>query len=85
MKRIAIHFARLGPYHVARMESAAEVLGPVGWRVVALETAGKDSTYLWEKTDSKNQTFERLKRLNTFSRLKVGRKQSAREKILLQN
>lgn len=59
MKRIAIQFARLGPYHVARLESAAEVLGAMGWRVVALETAGKDSTYLWEKTNAKHQTFER--------------------------
>lgn len=59
MKRIAIHFARLGPYHVARMEAAAEVLGPMGWHVVALEAAGKDSTYLWEKTAARHSAFER--------------------------
>ena len=49
MNLIVIHFARLGPYHLARLKSAAEVLGPIGWRVVALETAGKDATYAWEK------------------------------------
>jgi len=49
VKKIAIQFARLGPYHLARLKSAGEVLGPMGWRVVALETAGKDATYLWDR------------------------------------
>jgi glycosyltransferase involved in cell wall biosynthesis len=51
VKKIAIHFARLGPYHLARLKSAAEVLGAMGWRVVALETAGKDATYAWDKME----------------------------------
>ena len=59
MKFIVIHFARLGPYHVARLKSAGEVLGPMGWRVVALETAGGDSTYAWERMESVSQDFER--------------------------
>ena len=49
MKLIAIHFARLGPYHVARMRSAVDALGPMGWRVLALETAGNDATYAWDR------------------------------------
>lgn len=49
MKLIAIHFARLGPYHVARLRSAVEELGPLGWRVLALETAGNDATYAWDR------------------------------------
>jgi glycosyltransferase involved in cell wall biosynthesis len=57
--KIVIHFARLGPYHLARLKSAGEVLGPTGWRVVALETAGGDATYAWERMESVGQDFER--------------------------
>jgi glycosyltransferase involved in cell wall biosynthesis len=60
VKTLAIHFSRLGPYHLARLESAAEALEPKGWRIVALETAGSDDTYAWEKTDSGGSVFERL-------------------------
>jgi len=59
MKLIVIHFARLGPYHLARLKSAGEVLWPMGWRVLALETAGGDATYAWEKMESVGQDFER--------------------------
>ncbi len=59
MKRIAIHFARLGPYHLARLESAAEVLVSVGWEVVAFEIAGTDATYEWEKASSHGAGFAR--------------------------
>ena len=59
MKKIAIHFARLGPYHLARLKSAGKVLGPMGWKVVALETAGGDATYAWERMESVGQDFER--------------------------
>lgn len=31
----------------------------MGWRVVALETAGGDATYAWEKMESVGQDFER--------------------------
>lgn len=58
MKTIVIHFARLGPYHLARLESAVEVLGELGWRVVAMETAGSDATYEWERTEG-GSGFER--------------------------
>jgi len=69
VKKIAIQFARLGPYHLARLKSASEVLGPIGWRVVALETAGKDATYSWDRmgefgikrrTVFKDQVFEEI-------------------------
>lgn len=49
VRLIAIHFARLGPYHTARLRSAAEMLGPLGWRVLALEMAGNDATYAWDR------------------------------------
>lgn len=32
----------------------------MGWRAVALETAGGDTTYLWDKTESRHHLFERL-------------------------
>ena len=58
-KMIAIHFARLGPYHVARLDSAVQALGPLGWTVLALETAGSDSTYSWDRTDAVATGFTR--------------------------
>jgi 1,2-diacylglycerol 3-alpha-glucosyltransferase len=50
MSLIVIHFARFGPYHHARLKSAAEALAPFGWEVIGLETAGNDSTYAWDET-----------------------------------
>ncbi len=52
MQTIAIQFARLGPYHLARINSAVEALSP-GWEVIALETAGTDSTYDWQQETGK--------------------------------
>ena len=57
---LAIHFARLGPYHFARFRSACEVLAPLGWRVVALETAGSDATYEWERESGVGEQWERV-------------------------
>lgn len=36
-----------------------EVLGPIGCEVVALETAGADATYAWERTGSGGSGFQR--------------------------
>jgi glycosyltransferase involved in cell wall biosynthesis len=57
---IAIHFARLGPYHLARLRSACEVLAPLGWGVVALEIAGSDATYEWEQESGGGGEWERV-------------------------
>jgi len=57
---LAIHFARLGPYHLARLRSACEVLAPLGWRVVALEIAGADATYEWERESGGGEQWERV-------------------------
>jgi glycosyltransferase involved in cell wall biosynthesis len=59
LKKIAIHFARLGPYHLARLESAVKALEPIGWKVVALETAGTDATYDWEREIGAAGAWER--------------------------
>jgi glycosyltransferase involved in cell wall biosynthesis len=47
MPRLVIHFPRFGPYHHARLKSAAEEAGKIGWEVIGLETAGSDATYAW--------------------------------------
>lgn len=57
---IAIHFARLGPYHMARLRSACEILEPLGWRVLALEIAGSDETYDWEREFCAGGGWERV-------------------------
>jgi len=57
---LAIHFARLGPYHLARLRSACEVLVPLGWRVLALEIAGADATYEWEQESGGGGQWERV-------------------------
>lgn len=53
MPTVAIQFARLGPYHIARIDSAVEALAETGWTVIALETAGTDATYAWNKETEK--------------------------------
>jgi 1,2-diacylglycerol 3-alpha-glucosyltransferase len=50
MPRLLIQFARFGPYHHARLKSAADALAPLGWEVLGLETAGNDLTYAWDET-----------------------------------
>ena len=57
---LAVHFSRLGPYHLARLRSACEVLAPLGWRVVALEIAGLDATYEWEQEFGGGGEWERV-------------------------
>ncbi|MDA7936189.1 glycosyltransferase family 4 protein, partial [bacterium] len=59
MSKIAIHFARFGPYHLARIESARSALGPLGWEVVGLETGGSDETYAWRK-ETGSQNWQRV-------------------------
>lgn len=46
--RLAVHFLRFGPYHLARISSARSALVTRGWDVVGLETAGLDGTYEWK-------------------------------------
>jgi 1,2-diacylglycerol 3-alpha-glucosyltransferase len=48
--RLVIHFARFGPYHLARLRAAAAELGPLGWEVIGLQTASLDTTYDWRES-----------------------------------
>lgn len=51
--KIAVHWRRLGPYHIARLTTAYKYLMGVGIETVGLETVSDDSTYLWrQETDS---------------------------------
>jgi 1,2-diacylglycerol 3-alpha-glucosyltransferase len=48
--RLVLHFARFGPYHLARLRSVAEELAPLGWEVIGLQTASTDATYEWRES-----------------------------------
>ena len=51
-----IHFARFGPYHLARLDSAHRSLSAQGdWTLIGLETAGADQTYAWRKEAGSRQ------------------------------
>ena len=58
MPTIAIQFARFGPYHLARIESAAKALAETNWDVIGMETAGTDATYAW-KEETGQQSWKR--------------------------
>ncbi|GAA5511083.1 glycosyltransferase family 4 protein [Novipirellula caenicola] len=47
MPKLLIHFARFGPYHLARLRSASEALAPLGWTVKGLQVCSTDSIYDW--------------------------------------
>lgn len=47
MPKLIIHFARFGPYHLARLRSANDALKPLGWIVKGLQVSSTDSTYNW--------------------------------------
>lgn len=48
---IAVVFARLGPYHLARLRGAASVLGRAGVGLAAISVAGTDRTYAWDRVE----------------------------------
>lgn len=59
VRKLAIHFARFGPYHLARIDSAAAAIGPVGWEVIGLEAGGSDVTYDWREELSGTRDWQR--------------------------
>lgn len=48
---IVVVFARLGPYHLARLRGAAEVLARSGVALAAISIAGTDRVYAWDKVE----------------------------------
>ena len=49
---VAVCWPRMGPYHRARLNAAAGVLGGLGYRTVGLETDPADPTYAWSTLGS---------------------------------
>lgn len=56
--RVAIHWPRFGPYHLARLRAAHRHLQAVEIEVIGLETACRDNTYLW-RTENGSGDFPR--------------------------
>jgi len=48
MGKVAILYARFGPYHVARLRGAQAILSPEGWEVVGIEVCPDDRFYAWD-------------------------------------
>lgn len=46
---IAVVFSRLGPYHLARLNGAAQVLSEAGVSLAAISIAGMDKIYAWDR------------------------------------
>jgi glycosyltransferase involved in cell wall biosynthesis len=49
---IAVVFSRLGPYHLARLRGAAEVLARENIRLATIAIAGMDRVYAWDRVDT---------------------------------
>jgi len=58
VRRLVVHWPRLGPYHLARLRGAHELFSARGVIVTALEIAGLDRTYGWKKEEQPT-AFER--------------------------
>ena len=50
-RTVAVVFSRLGPYHLARLRGAAEVLSREGVGLAAIAIAGMDKVYAWHPVD----------------------------------
>lgn len=48
---ITVVFARLGPYHLARLRGAADVLSRHGVGLAAIAVASQDKTYAWDRVE----------------------------------
>lgn len=57
-KRLCIHWPRLGPYHIARLKGAHHQALTRDASIVALETAGNDTTYAWAQ-ENESLPFQR--------------------------
>ena len=50
-RTIAVVFARLGPYHLARLRGATEVLARERVALASIAIAGTDRVYAWDRVD----------------------------------
>ena len=56
MRKVAIIYARFGPYHIARLEGTNRVLNPLGWAAIGIEVCPDDQFYAWSKVSDANDT-----------------------------
>ena len=56
---LAVHWPRLGPYHIARLRAAHELFASRGAKVTALEVASQDGTYRWN-AEEEHEAFARV-------------------------
>lgn len=49
LRTICLHWPRLGPYHLARLDATHTLLAEHGIETVALETASGDAVYAWDE------------------------------------
>ena len=49
LRRVCVHWPRLGPYHLARLRALHERLAAEGVALTALETSSADGTYAWRE------------------------------------
>ena len=49
-KKIAVHWLRFGPYHIARMRAAHQYLAAHDIEAIGLATASKDVDYAWRES-----------------------------------
>jgi 1,2-diacylglycerol 3-alpha-glucosyltransferase len=59
IRRLVVQWTRLGPYHLARLAAAHRAGEASGRHVIALETAGQDTTYAWRQ-ESEQTPYPRV-------------------------
>ena len=52
LTKIAIIYARFGPYHVARLRGAAAMGADNGWETIGIEVCPDDRVYAWDKVSN---------------------------------
>jgi hypothetical protein len=57
---IVVVFARLGPYHLARLRGAADACERAGAAVAAISIAGTDRVYAWDKVEAPAEFTTRI-------------------------
>lgn len=57
--KIAVIWARFGPYHIARLTGAARAAAASGARVIGIEVARRDAIYAWDEVRA-DTPFERV-------------------------
>ena len=62
MMRLVVQWPRFGPYHLARLRAVHALCERRGARLVALETAGADTTYAWRE-ETGAEPFARVQAL----------------------